>query len=70
VRAELREALAGVRAELGEKFAVELGAVRADLRDANAERRTEMAAFRTELLRCTFLFWIGTMGTVLALLKL
>jgi hypothetical protein len=52
------------------RFDAKLDQRAAEMRDANGERRTDMAAFRTELLRWTFLFWIGTMGTVLALLKL
>ena len=59
-----------MRAELRQ----EIGALGADLRQEIGELRTETRAgfadLKAELLRWMFLFWVGTMGTVLALLKL
>jgi hypothetical protein len=81
LRAEMREAIAGVRAELGEKFTRELVAARVEWRDGLAAQRgdltaglagvrTEMATFRAEMLRWVLLLWIGMLGTLVALLKL
>ena len=45
---------------------------RVDAKLASLESRlaARMEALKSELLRWQFLFWIGTMGTILALLKL
>lgn len=68
--AKLEQRLAEVRSELRE----ELGVQRSDLLHAMAEMkadlRTEIAASRAETIRWNFLFWIGTLGTVVALVKL
>ena len=32
--------------------------------------RTEMAILRADLIKWMFLFWVGTMGTVLAIVRL
>jgi hypothetical protein len=73
------------RAEFRELFEVHFGRfeakleqrvveMRAELREGLAsvrsELRTDIAASRSDLLRWLFLFWIGTMGTIVALLKL
>ncbi len=38
--------------------------------ELRGEFRSGMAELKSELLRWMFLFWVGTMGTVLAILKL
>ena len=73
VRAELREEIAGVRTELRAEVGSlreALALQRGDLRHGLADLRTEIAASRAESLRWNFLFWIGTVGTVAALMKL
>ena len=73
------------RSELRELFEVHFGRFDARLEqrtahlDAKLEQRlaelkgdlrTEIATSRAEALRWNFLFWIGTVGAVMALLKL
>ncbi|MBI4420946.1 MAG: hypothetical protein HY560_08985 [Gemmatimonadetes bacterium] len=38
--------------------------------EVRADMRAEMAALRAELLKWMFLFWVGTIGTVIALQRL
>jgi hypothetical protein len=57
--ARLQQGLTELRTEFRESVA----GLKGDL-------RTEIAASRAESLRWNFLFWIGTVGTVAALLKL
>ncbi len=38
--------------------------------EMRGEFRSDLAELKSELLRWMFLFWVGTMGTVLAILKL
>ncbi|MEK7668910.1 MAG: hypothetical protein AAB409_09695 [Gemmatimonadota bacterium] len=59
MRAELRQEIGGLGAELR----VEIGELR-------AEMRAGFADLKAELLRWMFLFWVGSMGTILAILKL
>ena len=62
------------RAEFRELFEVHFGRFEAKLAqglaELKADLRTEIAASRAEALRWNFLFWIGTLGAVVALLKL
>lgn len=62
------------RSEFRELFEVHFARFDAKLdqrvAELKGEFRTEMAATRAESLRWSFLFWIGTLGTVVALLKL
>ena len=53
----------GYRQEFKDLFEANFARLQADL-DAKLER------MKSELLRWMFLFWVGTMGTVLAILKL
>ena len=62
--------LGELRAELRGEFREEIGGMRQDLARGLADLRTEIAASRAESLRWNFLFWIGTVGTVAALMKL
>ena len=62
-----------VEAQMGELRAEmrhEMGEVRADLGRVEARVDAKLSELKSELLRWMFLFWVGTMGTVLALLKL
>ncbi len=62
------------RSEFRELFEVHFSRFDAELRKGLAELkeelRAEIAASRAEALRWNFLFWIGTVGSVAALLKL
>lgn len=42
----------------------------AKLDQRTAELRTALASLETKLIRWMFLFWVGTLGTLIALLKL
>ena len=71
--AKLEQRVAEVRSELREEMGAlrqELTLQRGDLQRGLAELRTEIATSRAESLRWNFLFWIGTVGTLVALLKL
>jgi hypothetical protein len=62
VEAQMGELRAEVRHEMGE--------VRADLGRLESRVDAKLSELKSELLRWMFLFWVGTMGTVLAILKL
>ena len=64
--ADLRQEIAGQGAELRQ----EIGELRAEMRAGFAASDGKLESLKAELLRWMFLFWVGTMGTVLALLKL
>jgi hypothetical protein len=55
-----------VEAQIGELRAE----VRADLGRLESRVDAKLSELKSELLRWMFLFWVGTMGTVLAILKL
>jgi hypothetical protein len=72
---------ASYRQEFRELFEANFGEVRAQMAalEARLDARMEamearmdakLAELKSELLRWMFLFWVGTMGTVLAILKL
>src|SRR5881394_195506 len=52
----------------------ELGELRGDLTGKvvglRAELKSKLSAFETRIVRWMFLFWVGTVGTLIALLKL
>ncbi len=61
-----------VTAKLSRKFINDLNWSRfeARLEQRIAELRTDLAHLETKLIRWMFLFWVGTLGTLIALLKL
>ncbi|MFQ5705706.1 MAG: hypothetical protein ACE5HT_17040, partial [Gemmatimonadales bacterium] len=63
IKAELREEVAALRAELREEIAV----LRAELR---TEFRSGLSGLEARLIKWMFVFWVGTLGTVVALIKL
>jgi hypothetical protein len=62
VEAQMGELRAEVRHEMGE--------VRADVGRLESRVDAKLSELKSELLRWMFLFWVGTMGTVLAIVKL
>ena len=58
------------RSELREANELSWARFDAKLDQRIAEVRTELANMKAELVRWMFLFWIGTVGTLVALLKL
>jgi hypothetical protein len=58
------------RAEFRELFEVHFGRFDAKLEQHTAQLDAKLERMKSDLLRCNFLFWIGTLGTVVALLKL
>ena len=62
-RSDLREANELSWARFEAKLDQRIAEVRADF-------RTELANLKAELVRWMFLFWVGTLGTLVALLKL
>lgn len=62
VRAEMTQLRVEMRAEMTQ--------LRGDMGRMEARIDTKIEALKSELLRWMFLFWVGTMGTVVLLLKL
>ena len=65
VRTELRDQISGLRAELHK----EIAALRLEMHDGLAAVRQEMHAMRADILKWSFLFWIGQVATMAALLS-
>lgn len=68
-RGELRELNELNFARFDAKLEQRIAEVKAELRAAVATLETQMAAFEARSIRWMFLFWVGTLGTVIALLK-
>lgn len=68
-RGELRELNELNFARFDAKVEQRIAEVKAELRAAVATLETRMAAFEARSIRWMFLFWVGTLGTVIALLK-
>ncbi len=73
LRAEFKEGLAGLRAEfkagiaeLRAEFTKQIAELRAEFKTELSER---IAGLETRLIRWMFLFWVGTIGTMIALLR-
>ena len=58
------------RTEFRELFEVHFSRFDAKLKQRTAQLNAKLEQLNAELLRWNFLFWIGTLGTVVALLKL
>ena len=70
MRAELRQEIGALGADLRQEIAGQGAELRREIGELRTETRAGFADLKAELLRWMFLFWVGTMGTVLALLKL
>ena len=62
LRAEFTTQLAGLRAD----FTTQIAELRAEFKAELSER---IAGLETRLIRWMFLFWVGTIGTMIALLR-
>jgi len=73
-RAELRELnernFQRFEAKLEERVGGLDAALRTEMANLRAELRTEIANVKADLIKWMFLFWVGTLGTLIALLKL
>jgi hypothetical protein len=58
------------RQEFKDLFEANFGRLEARMAALEARVDAGLADLKSELLRWMFLFWVGTMGTVLAILKL
>jgi hypothetical protein len=65
VRSELHREISALRLEMQAGFA----ALRQEMRDQISVVRQEMAAMRADTLKWSFLFWIGQVATITALLS-
>ena len=65
LRTELHDQTAGLRAEMRQESA----ALRLEMHDGLAAVRQEMHAMRADILKWSFLFWIGQVATMAALLS-
>ena len=63
--AKLEQRIAELRAE----FKSEIAELRAEFTGELGELKTGLAALETRLIRWMFLFWVGTIGTMIALLR-
>ncbi|MGH7567613.1 MAG: hypothetical protein ACREL9_01395 [Gemmatimonadales bacterium] len=57
-------------AQLDAKLEQRIAEVKAEVRTAVATLETRMAVFEARILKWMFLFWIGTLGTLIALQQL
>jgi len=64
--AELRAEFTTQIAELRTEFTTQIAELRAEFKAELSER---IAGLETRLIRWMFLFWVGTIGTMIALLK-
>ena len=58
------------RSDFRELFDTSFARLEAELKQFRAEMRQEMAQLETRLIRWMFLFWIGSIGTMIALNRL
>jgi hypothetical protein len=72
-KAELNEAIAGLRGELKQEIGglrsetkQEFASVRMEIEATGARLRTEMAVLRADLIKWMFLFWLGTIAVSIA----
>jgi len=65
LRAQFYRELSALRLELHDG----LDAVRQEMATLRADMETRMAAMRTDILKWSFLFWIGQVATIAALLS-
>lgn len=77
LRAELRQEIGALGAELRQEIAALGTGVHREIAELRTETRAGFAAsdgklegLKAELLRWMFLFWVGSMDTILAILKL
>ena len=73
LRVEMSEMRGELRAEMGElraQVSGTRGELRAEMSGMRGELRAEIAASRVDLLRWSFLFWIGQVAAVAGLLSL
>jgi hypothetical protein len=68
VSAELQAELFRTQCQLRQEMAVGDAALRVTLLDGLANIRTEMAGLRADVLRWSFLFWVGQVGAIAAML--
>jgi hypothetical protein len=68
VSAELQAELFRTQCQLRQEMAVGDAALRITLLDGLANIRTEMAGLRADVLRWSFLFWVGQLGAIAAML--
>ena len=77
MRAELRQEIGALGADLRQEIGESRAELRQDIGDLRVEMRTGFAAsdakleaLKAELLRWMFLFWVGSVGAILAMTKL
>jgi hypothetical protein len=68
VSAEVQAQLFRTQCELRQEMAVGDAALRVTLLEGLANIRTEMAGLRADVLRWSFLFWVGQVGAIAAML--
>lgn len=60
---------AAYRSDFKELFDANFGKLHAEMAQWRAELRQEMAQLETRLIRWMFIFWMGSIGTMIALSK-
>lgn len=69
-RSEFKDLFEAHFARFDAKLEQRIAEVRAELREEIAELRTAIHAAEVRLIRWMFLFWVGSLGTTIALIKL
>ena len=65
-REDLQKEIGGVKTELQK----EIQGVRVELQKEIEDVRVELQKVKSEIIKWMFIFWVGTMGTVIAIMKL
>ncbi|MFQ5859197.1 MAG: LA_3696 family protein [Anaerolineae bacterium] len=68
MRAELLQEVAESMAQLRQEMAESMAQLRQEMAENNAQLRQEMAGYRADLVRWMFIFWVGQVGAILAIL--
>lgn len=69
---QVRAEMGTIRAEMAQlrtELKAEVAAVRSEMAQLEARIDAKLADLKSELLRWMFLFWLGTIGAVMALLR-
>jgi hypothetical protein len=70
LEAKLGQRAAGLEAKLEQRIAESEGRLHGEIAELRGDMRAGFATLKSEILTWTLVFWAGTMGTMIALIKL
>lgn len=70
LEARLEQRAAGLEAKLEQRIAESEGRLRGEIAELRGDMRAGFATLKSEILTWMLVFWAGTMGTMIALIKL